>query len=172
MHAQNESQSPVTLIAIDDDPASLELISDTLEQADLQILTATDPRAGLDLVREKRPEIVLLDLLMPGVSGMELLEKILVMAPETEIFHRIGCRGHPEGSKRLHHQTSFGSCPSPQDRHTHPGRAATEVGRTFGFRAFASIRIRGHGWSKLSDAGCFFANPPGGAALPLRSRHG
>ncbi|PYS50688.1 MAG: sigma-54-dependent Fis family transcriptional regulator [Acidobacteria bacterium] len=86
MHAQNESQSPVTLIAIDDDPASLELISDTLEQADLQILTATDPRAGLDLVREKRPEIVLLDLLMPGVSGMELLEKILVMAPETEII--------------------------------------------------------------------------------------
>src|SRR5206468_12586577 len=86
MHAQNESQSPVTLIAIDDDPASLELISDTLEQADLQILTATDPRAGLDLIRERRPEIVLLDLLMPGVSGMELLEKIVSIAPEAEVI--------------------------------------------------------------------------------------
>lgn len=84
MPAPNEI--PITLIAVDDDPTSLELISDALEQTNLQILTAMDPRAGLELIREKRPEIVLLDLLMPGVSGMELLEQILVFAPETEII--------------------------------------------------------------------------------------
>jgi DNA-binding NtrC family response regulator len=84
MHAPGEST--VTLVAVDDDPASLELISDALEQTNLEIWTATEARAGLDLIREKRPEIVLLDLLMPGVSGMELLEKVVTLAPEAEII--------------------------------------------------------------------------------------
>jgi DNA-binding NtrC family response regulator len=84
MHTPEEST--ITLIAIDDDAVSLELISDALEQTNLQILPVTDPWKGLTLIRERRPEIVLLDLLMPGVSGMELLEKILVVSPETEVI--------------------------------------------------------------------------------------
>jgi DNA-binding NtrC family response regulator len=40
----------------------------------------------LDIIRERRPEIVLLDLLMPGIQGMELLEKIVSMAPEAEVI--------------------------------------------------------------------------------------
>jgi DNA-binding NtrC family response regulator len=79
-------ESAVTLVAIDDDPASLELISDALEHAHLSIFTATDAQGGLALIREKRPEIVLLDLLMPGVSGMEVLEKILAFSPESEVI--------------------------------------------------------------------------------------
>jgi DNA-binding NtrC family response regulator len=84
MRASNEPT--ITLLAIDDDPASLELVSDALEQMSLQILTATDPQSGLEIVRARRPEIVLLDLLMPGVSGMELLEKIVSIAPEAEVI--------------------------------------------------------------------------------------
>jgi len=84
MPAANESS--ITLLVIDDDPASLDLISDALEQTNLRILTATDPQSGLDIIRERRPEIVLLDLLMPGVSGMELLEKIVSIAPEAEVI--------------------------------------------------------------------------------------
>jgi DNA-binding NtrC family response regulator len=78
-------ESAVTLVAIDDDPMSLELITDALEQANLNILTATDAEGGLALIREKRPEIAL-RLVMPGVSGMELLEKILELSPETEVM--------------------------------------------------------------------------------------
>jgi DNA-binding NtrC family response regulator len=83
---RTSEESAVTLVAIDDDPMSLELITDALEQANLNILTATDAQSGLALIREKRPEIALLDLLMPGVSGMELLEKILEFSPETEVM--------------------------------------------------------------------------------------
>jgi DNA-binding NtrC family response regulator len=83
---RTSEESSVTLVAIDDDPMSLELIRDALEQANLNILTATDAQGGLALIREKRPEIALLDLLMPGVSGMELLDKILEFSPETEVM--------------------------------------------------------------------------------------
>ena len=76
----------VTLVAIDDNPVDLELISETLEQESLKILIATDPEAGLQLVRTQRPQIVLVDLVMPKMSGMELLEKILEIDPGIDVI--------------------------------------------------------------------------------------
>jgi len=46
----------VTLLAIDDDPKSLELIRDALSRDDLTILTSSDPAAGLELALEHRPK--------------------------------------------------------------------------------------------------------------------
>jgi DNA-binding NtrC family response regulator len=76
----------VELLAIDDDPTSLELIRDGLRRDDLNILTATDPVAGLAMVFQRRPQIVLLDLVMPGMDGISVLEKILAAAPMTEVI--------------------------------------------------------------------------------------
>src|ERR1019366_5607952 len=76
----------VTLLAIDDDPKSLELIKDALSREDLTILTSTDPADGLELALERRPEIVLLDLVMPGIDGISVLERILASAPTTEVI--------------------------------------------------------------------------------------
>jgi DNA-binding NtrC family response regulator len=76
----------VTLVAIDDDPKSLELVTAALKQPALEILTATDATSGLDLVLRRRPQIVLLDLMMPKMSGMEVLERIVEAAPEIEVI--------------------------------------------------------------------------------------
>ncbi len=73
------------LVAIDDDPVALELVREALRQQPLEVLTATDPEAGLELVLRQHPQIVLLDLMMPKMSGMELLERIVEAAPETEV---------------------------------------------------------------------------------------
>ncbi len=73
------------LVAIDDDPASLELVRAALKQQPVEVLTATDPVAGLELVLRQRPEIALLDLMMPKMSGLDLLERIVEAAPETEV---------------------------------------------------------------------------------------
>lgn len=74
------------LVAIDDDAANLELLSDALSQDDLEILTATDPAEGWELVRQSRPDIVLLDLIMPGMSGMELLDRIVDWDPSIDVM--------------------------------------------------------------------------------------
>ena len=74
------------VVAIDDDSQSLELIRETLADEPLQILTATDPRQGLDLVVKHAPEIVLLDLVIPEVSGMELLVRILDAVPTADVL--------------------------------------------------------------------------------------
>jgi DNA-binding NtrC family response regulator len=78
--------SNVKLLVIDDDRRDLEFISEALAENDLQILTADDPELGLELVRREHPHIVLSDVVMPKINGMELLVKILDIDPATEVI--------------------------------------------------------------------------------------
>jgi len=75
----------IKLLAIDDDPQSLELVSEALAGNGLRILTARDPESGLELVRHEHPEIVLSDVVMPKMNGMELLGRILEVDPATDV---------------------------------------------------------------------------------------
>ena len=76
----------IKLLAIDDDPQSLELVSEALSENDLQILTAGDPEKALELVHRERPQIVLSDIVMPKMNGMELLGRILEVDPATDVI--------------------------------------------------------------------------------------
>jgi DNA-binding NtrC family response regulator len=78
------------LLAIDDETQSLELIKDALSDAGVEILTASDPKIGLEMFKQVRPQIVLLDLMMPGIRGLELLESILAADPEAEVILMTG----------------------------------------------------------------------------------
>ncbi len=84
------TQPVITLVAIDDESNVLRLISSTLAQEGLEILTETDPERGLDLVLRRRPEIVLLDLVMPKMGGMELLQRIIEADPSTDVIFLTG----------------------------------------------------------------------------------
>ena len=79
-------ERPVLLLAMDDDPQSLEFVKDALAQENLEILTTNDPELGLELVLRRHPQIVLLDLVMPKIGGMELLERILEADPGTNVM--------------------------------------------------------------------------------------
>ena len=80
------ADSPVTLLVIDDDPQALALVSAALEQDGLEILTECDPLRGLEIVRRRHPQIVLADLMMPVVSGLEVLDRIMETDPATEVI--------------------------------------------------------------------------------------
>jgi DNA-binding NtrC family response regulator len=80
------ARSALSLLIIDDNPGSLEMLSSALAQPDLEILTALDPEDGLDLVHSRHPQIVLTDLIMPKMSGMDVLERIMEFDPATEVF--------------------------------------------------------------------------------------
>jgi DNA-binding NtrC family response regulator len=79
-------QPRIKLLAIDDDPQSLELVTEALSDNGLHILTADDPEKGLELVRRERPQIVLSDVVMPNMNGMELLGRILEVDPATDVI--------------------------------------------------------------------------------------
>ncbi|MBI3935101.1 MAG: sigma-54-dependent Fis family transcriptional regulator, partial [Acidobacteria bacterium] len=75
----------ISLIAIDDDPTCLTLIEGALASENLEILTTTSAQAGLEMVRRRHPQIVLLDLRMPEMGGIELLEQIVESDPATDV---------------------------------------------------------------------------------------
>jgi len=78
--------TPLSVLIIDDNPGSLELLSEALAQPDVEILTAMDPERGLDLVRHHHPQIVLTDLVMPRMTGIEVLEHIMQIDPSTDVM--------------------------------------------------------------------------------------
>ena len=71
---------------MDDNPGSLELLSTALEQPGLEIWTANDAEEGLDTIFQKHPHIVLTDLVMPKMSGLELLDRIVDFDPSIEVL--------------------------------------------------------------------------------------
>jgi len=64
------------VVIIDDDRSVREIVRRSLEKDDLQGFTAEDADAGLDLIRSEDPDVVLLDVMLPGASGLEVFEEI------------------------------------------------------------------------------------------------
>jgi DNA-binding NtrC family response regulator len=80
------SNYALCVLVIDDNPGSLELMSSALTSPGIEVLTASDPEAGIDLVATRHPQIVLTDLVMPGMSGLEVLDRIMEIDPSIEVI--------------------------------------------------------------------------------------
>jgi DNA-binding NtrC family response regulator len=76
----------ISLLVIDDNPGGLDLISSAVAQPGLEVLTAADPEKGLDLFRNRRPQIVLTDVVMPRMNGLQLLDQIMEVDPTTDVI--------------------------------------------------------------------------------------
>jgi two-component system phosphate regulon response regulator PhoB len=70
------------ILVVDDEPDALELIAFNLKTAGLDVVTASDGEAALQLARSHQPDLVLLDLMLPEVDGLEVC-KILRRDPAT-----------------------------------------------------------------------------------------
>ncbi len=66
----------IKILLIEDDPFLLNMYSTKFEIEDFQIITADNGENGLKKLFEKKPDIVLLDILMPKMNGFEVLEHI------------------------------------------------------------------------------------------------
>ncbi len=77
---------PVKLLAVDDDAAILEFIEDALAGDGLRVLTANDPELAWGIVTRERPDIAIVDLIMPKLGGMELLERIVAFDPGIDVI--------------------------------------------------------------------------------------
>ena len=90
MAAGTVNSPSLRLVVIDDDPKNLKFVNFILATSGLEIHTSSDPQEGLDLIHRLRPQIVLMDLVMPGVQGMELLQKIVEFDPGIDVILMTG----------------------------------------------------------------------------------
>ena len=64
------------ILVIDDDQDTCDFLKDFFQQRKCQVLTANSGDAGLLVVKKERPDIVLLDIKMPGLNGLDVLKEI------------------------------------------------------------------------------------------------
>jgi two-component system alkaline phosphatase synthesis response regulator PhoP len=67
---------PQTILVVDDEAAIVELLSYNLEKAHYDVLVARDGLEALRLTRERSPHLVILDLMLPGLDGLEVCREI------------------------------------------------------------------------------------------------
>ena len=65
-----------TILVVDDEPKIARLIRTALARDRYEVLQATDGTAGVEMVESERPDLVLLDVMMPGMGGMETCKRI------------------------------------------------------------------------------------------------
>jgi DNA-binding response OmpR family regulator len=65
-----------TVLAIEDDPAILRGLTDNLRFEGYDVITATDGETGYHLQQERKPDLILLDLMLPRMSGLEFCRKL------------------------------------------------------------------------------------------------
>ncbi|MGH7537028.1 MAG: response regulator [Gemmatimonadales bacterium] len=71
-----------SVLVIDDEPATVELLTDLLTSQGFRALAEPDGRRGIETALARRPDVIVLDLVMPGLTGFEVVQEL---------------RDHPEG---------------------------------------------------------------------------
>ncbi|MCP4810628.1 MAG: sigma-54-dependent Fis family transcriptional regulator [Proteobacteria bacterium] len=75
-----------TILVVDDEEANRVTLDRILRREGWTVLQAPDGRSGLEVLREKAPDVVVTDLKMPGMSGLELLRAAKAVAPDVEVL--------------------------------------------------------------------------------------
>ena len=65
-----------TILVVDDDPGILDMHSRLIQQTGRQVLTARNGREALELIEQKIPDLILLDLMMPEMDGFAVLDEL------------------------------------------------------------------------------------------------
>jgi two-component system response regulator ResD len=74
-----------SVLVVDDDPTVTEIVAAYLDQAGFSPLVATDGSRALELDTEHDPDLIVLDLMMPGIDGLEVCRRVRLRRPRVPI---------------------------------------------------------------------------------------
>jgi DNA-binding response OmpR family regulator len=76
MYGATADMSGETILIVDDEPTIVEVVELYLRREGFEVLTAADGLAALSAVQHRRPDLVVLDLMLPGMSGLDVTRQI------------------------------------------------------------------------------------------------
>ncbi len=83
LYTQDHDYSKYNVLAVDDIPLNVLLVQKMLARFNFTLRTASGGQQALDAVAEQKPDLILLDLMMPGIDGFEVIRRLRAN-PETE----------------------------------------------------------------------------------------
>ncbi|NWA26548.1 response regulator transcription factor [Pseudomonas gingeri] len=85
MNALTTVAEPGVVLIVDDTPDNLALLSDALDEAGYMVLVALDGLSALNRIERRRPDLILLDAMMPGLDGFETCRRIKAQPESADI---------------------------------------------------------------------------------------
>jgi two-component system OmpR family response regulator len=98
------------ILIVDDEPSNRNILSQELAHEGYSVLAASDGREALRQVESSRPDLIILDYMMPDLSGLKVLRELRKRQNDTcsddnGVWNDgAGGRGHEGGGLRFHHQ--------------------------------------------------------------------
>jgi DNA-binding response OmpR family regulator len=80
----------IKILLVDDEEDFIRTLSERLEMRDLKSNTAFDGEEAISIVSDKEPDIMILDLKMPGINGMEVLRRVRKSYPNIQVIIQTG----------------------------------------------------------------------------------
>ena len=78
-------KTPSTVLVVDDDPQNIRLVKAMLKPFNMEVLVADGGKAGIDIALKRKPDLIILDLMMPDVDGFEVVSKLREDAAAAQI---------------------------------------------------------------------------------------
>jgi len=79
------TSTTLTILVVDDEPDLVELISYNLEQQGHTVYTASDGREALSLAKSRQPDLIVLDVMMPEISGIEVARRLRIQTETSSV---------------------------------------------------------------------------------------
>jgi len=86
IYRKYDFNTPSKVLLVDDEREFVQTLSERLQLRDMGSAVAYDGKSALELVNEDEPEVMILDLKMPGIDGFEVLKKVKKTRPEIEVI--------------------------------------------------------------------------------------
>jgi CheY-like chemotaxis protein len=99
LYRKHNLEIPSKVLLVDDEREFVQTLSERLQLRDMGTAVAYDGESALTLVRDDEPEVMIIDLKMPGIDGMEILRQVKATRPQIEV---IVLTGHGSGKDRRH----------------------------------------------------------------------
>ncbi len=86
IYRKHDFELPSRVLLVDDEREFVQTLSERLLMRDMGSAVAYDGESALEMVREDKPEVMILDLKMPGIDGIEVLRQVKKTRPEIEVI--------------------------------------------------------------------------------------
>jgi two-component system response regulator CpxR len=101
IYRKHSFEVPSRVLLVDDEREFVQTLSERLQLRDMGSAVAYDGESALALVAEDEPEVMIIDLKMPGIDGMEILKQVKATRPGIEVIVLTG-HGSEADRKQLH----------------------------------------------------------------------